>query len=269
MTDGKSKSGKAPLSVARVMQIIKVLSASETPLSLADLARRLSTPKTSLIGLLRGLIDLDYVQFGDGVYRLGGSTFELASAVLTVQQHSHTDDSIRAGMKELNELTGETVLYGVITAGTPAALTYIRLVESRSAIRISVGIGDRSPLYCTAGGRILLAGYSDDEIERRLADETLEQFTSRTETDPARLLELIRIARAEHFASVVDEMIQGVTGIAAPVFDVHARAIGALIIAGPTARMVEEEAAMHAAIIAAARRISMSLGYRDGLQAAQ
>lgn len=262
----KAASGQAPLSVARVLQIIKVLSLSENPLSLAELSRRLATPKTSLIGLLRGLVDMGYVQFADGVYRLGGSTFELAGAVLSAQQRSHMDDYIRAGMRELNEKTGETVLYGVLTDDGRAMMTYVGLVESRGAIRISVGIGDRSPLYCTAGGRILLAGMSDDEVKRHLVVEPLERFTPATEADPARLLELIKVARKEQFSSVVDEMVQGITGIAAPVIDNWSRVIGALIIAGPTGRMLEEEAMMREEILASAHRISASLGHREPLR---
>lgn len=260
----KSDSSKAPLSVARVLQIIKALSLSEEPLGLAELSRRLSTPKTSLIGLLRGLVDMEYVSVRDGAYRLGGSSFELAGAVLSARQRSHMDDNIRAGMKSLNETTGETVLYGVFTGGPPEMMTYVGLVESRNAIRISVGIGDRSPLYCTAGGRILLAGMSDEDAQRYLASAPLERFAPLTETDPKRLLDSVRAARAEQFSVVPDEMIEGITGMAAPVMDNWSRVLGALIVAGPTGRMAENRVMLKDAILASARSISASLGHRQG-----
>jgi DNA-binding IclR family transcriptional regulator len=262
----QNSSSKAPLSVARVMQIIRVLSISEEPLGLADLARKLGTPKTSLIGLLRGLVDLGYVSFGEGAYRLGGSSFELAAAVLTAQRRSHIDDDVRAGMRQLSEATGETVLYGVLTGRDPAMMTYIGLVESRGAIRISVGIGDVSPLYCTAGGRVLLAGTSDAEVELYLSAAPLESFTPHTQTDAGCLLQLIQTVREEQFSSVVDEMVQGITGIAAPVFDTSSRVIGALIIAGPTTRMLEEEEMMKQAVVRSARSISASLGHRSAAE---
>ncbi|MCJ2181051.1 IclR family transcriptional regulator [Novosphingobium album (ex Hu et al. 2023)] len=263
--EGKSSSGKAPLSVARVLQIIKVLSLSDAPLSLAELSRRLGTPKTSLIGLLRGLVDMDYVVFSDGTYRLGGSSFDLAGTVLAARQRSHMDDYIRAGMKSLNELTGETVLYGVLTGERPQMMTYIGMVESRGAIRISVGIGDRSPLYCTAGGRILLAGMTDDEVKAQLAEAPLKHITAQTETGKSRLLEYVRTAREEQFSSVADEMVQGITGIAAPVMDNSSRVLGALIVAGPTGRMNDDAAMLKSATIASARRISASLGHREAV----
>lgn len=267
---GKAVSGGAPLSVARVLQILQVLSASDQPMGLAELARQLSTPKTSLIGLLRGLVDMNYVVFADGAYRLGGSAFDLASTVLASRQRHHMGDYLRAGMNDLNKKSGETVLYGILTSDEPATMAYVGLVESRSAIRISVGIGDRSPLYCTAGGRVLLADKPDNEVRRYLAAAPLKAINSLTETAPGKLFDLVGATRRDQFSCVRDEMIQGITGMAAPIRDSSAKVLGALIIAGPTGRMVEDEAILRSMTLEAAQGISLSLGYRgeiaDGRQ---
>ena len=223
---GKAVSGGAPLSVARVMQILKVLSVSDKPLGLAELSRELSVPKTSLIGLLRGLVDMNYIVFSEGTYRLGGSTFELASAVLSARQRLHMGDYVRAGMNDLSKRAGETVLYGILTNDEPAMLTYVGLVESRSAIRISVGIGDRSPLYCTAGGRVLLADMTDEEVRRYLSVTPLNSINAQTEVGQEKLFELIRETRREQYSCVRDEMVQGITGMAAPIRDSSAGTIG-------------------------------------------
>jgi DNA-binding IclR family transcriptional regulator len=206
------------------------------------------------------------VVFADSTYRLGGSSFELANAVLSARQRKHLNDDIRAGMKALNDRTGETVLYGILTSDDPPQMTYVELVESRGAIRISVGIGDRGPLYCTAGGRILLAGMSDDEVRHYLATTPLASFTPATQVDPAQLLESVRDARRDRFSCVVDEMRQGITGLAAPVMDSPSNILGALIVAGPTGRI--EEAVLRSAIHDTARQISAALGHRDLVGAA-
>src|SRR3546814_5860945 len=44
-----------------------------------------------------------------------------------------------------------------------ATLTYVDLIESRNALRFTVAIGGRRLLYCTAGGRVLLASLPDVE----------------------------------------------------------------------------------------------------------
>lgn len=257
----KSASGKPPLSVARILQILRELSLADEPLGLAELSRRLATPKTSLIGLLRGLVEMNYVVFSDSTYRLGGGAFELASSMLTARQRLHMGDYLRAGMNDLNKRSGETVLYGILTSDEPAMLTYVGMVESRGAIRISVGIGDRSPLYCTAGGRVLLADMQDEEVRHYLSLAPLNSINALTETDPEKLLELVQVTRREQFSCVRDEMIQGITGMAAPVRDSSAKVIGTLIVAGPTGRMMEDEAMLKSLILEEAQGISLSLGY--------
>lgn len=263
----KPASGKPPLSVARVLQILKVLSRAEQPIGLAELSRRLATPKTSLIGLLRGLVDMNYVIFTDGTYRLGGSAFELANQVLSARQRLHMGDYVREGMNALCKRSGETVLYGIVTDEDPPAMTYVGVVESRSAIRISVGIGDRSPLYCTAGGRILLSAMSDEEVRRYLATAPLNQINSQTQTDPDTLFRLVLQAREEQFSCVADQMTQGITGMASPVRDSSNEAVGAVIMAGPTSRMMEDEAMLRSMVLESAQGISRSLGHHVGSEA--
>src|SRR5688500_12648845 len=118
----KSASGGPPLSVARVLQILKELSEAEEALGLAELSRRLSTPKTSLIGLQRGMVEMNYVTFSGGSYRLGGSAFDLASSVLSARQRLHMGDNIRTGMNDLSKRSGETVLYGILTSDEPPTM---------------------------------------------------------------------------------------------------------------------------------------------------
>lgn len=263
MTDQLER-GAGPLSVTRVLQILRTLSTSDKPLSLAELSRRLAAPKTSLVGLLRKLQELNFVVFSDGTYRLGGSAFELATAMLGARQRLHVGDYTRAGMRDLNQRTGETVLYAILNSDEPATMTYVDMIESRGAIRISVGVGDRSPLYCTAGGRVLLAAMSDEAVRRHLAVAPLEANTPRTQTDPEALFELVRRAREEDFSCVSDEVVEGVTGMAAPIRDSSCEVLASLIIAGPTVRMLGEEDRLRSIVLEVAQGISLSLGYHGG-----
>lgn len=246
-----------------MLQILKVLSQSEHPIGLAELSRKLATPKTSLIGLLRGLVEMNYVVFAEGAYRLGGSSFQLASEVLSARQRLHMGDYIKEGMNELCVRSGETVLYGILTGEDPPLLTYIGLAESRSAIRISVGIGDRSPLYCTAGGRVLLADMPDAAVRDYLAKAPIKPIMPQTETDPDALFADVIEVRKRGFSCVIDQMVQGITGIAAPVRDSSNRVLGALIVAGPTSRILEDDALICGMVCDAAQSISSSLGHNE------
>ncbi len=257
----QGRRGGGPLSVARVLQILGALSRSEEPLSLAELSRRLDAPKTSLVGLLRSLADLNFVVFADGAYRLGGASFELAGAVMASRQQQHMSEAIRMGMRELNKRSGETVLYAVLNDDDPDMMMYVDIVESRGAIRISVTVGDRSPLYCTAGGRVLLAGMPNEAVRAYLERANIKPLNQTTEIKRSALLQSVEQARADGVATVRDEVIQGVTGMAAPVRGSSGTTIGALIIAGPTARILDHDEELAEVVRRAAEAISLDLGY--------
>ena len=154
----------SPQSVARVIQILEALCASPAPLGLADLSRVLDTPKSSLAALLRGLAEVDMVVASEGAYRLGPGAFGLGSALTEARRRLQSSDLVRDGMRRVAERSGETVLFAVRDADG-SSMTYVDVIESRNAVRFAVAIGDRRPLYCTAGGRALLAAAPEAELQ--------------------------------------------------------------------------------------------------------
>jgi DNA-binding IclR family transcriptional regulator len=252
----------APLSVARVLQIIETLSTEDGPVGLARLSRALGVPKSSLVSLLRGLSDMNYVIAANGAFRLGPRSFELGSALVRAVQRIHVSDAIRDGMRELNVQTGETVLYAVISGEDGLSMTYGDIIETRQPVRVAVTIGEHRPLYCTAGGRMLLAARSDAEVLAYLARAKPEKLTENTETDPARLLKAVQDARRDEVAQVSDELIVGVCGIASPVRDVSGAMRGVLIVSTPTTRIADGDNRLAELTRESARAISRSLGYR-------
>lgn len=261
----------APQSVTRVLQILDALSVAERPTSLAELSRALNTPKSSLAALLRGLVDANFVISSEGVYRLGPSAFGLGGALIEARRRIQTSDLIRDGMRQLNARTGETVLFAVLDNldnDQPRTMTYIDIVESRNAIRFSVTVGDRRPLYCTAGGRALLSAMSDDEVDRYLATTKRKKLTASTELDKSKLIDAVRRAREEHVARTHDEAADGVTGIASLIRGPSGAALGALVVAAPTARLEERGLKLVSLVHEAATTISRNLGYRDVASAA-
>jgi DNA-binding IclR family transcriptional regulator len=59
----------------------------------------------------------------------------------------------------------------------------------------------------------------------------------------------------------VDELMPGASGIAAAIFDRHARVVGACAIGGPTARVRPRLRSLAAEVSAAARAVSARLGH--------
>lgn len=249
----------APQSVTRVIRILEALCASSQPLSLAELSRILDTPKSSMASLLRGLAEAEFVTGQDGTWRLGPGAFGLGSALLEARRRNQSPDCIREGMRKLAEQLNETVLFGVRDSDH---LTYVDAVESRNAMRFSIAIGDRRPLYCTAGGRLLLAMDTPAEVARYLARLKPKPATPSTETDKKKLAQAIETARATGFAQTVDQAADGVTGTAAAIRGATGTVIGALIVAAPSSRLKDGAELLARTVRAEAENISRNLGHR-------
>jgi len=252
----------SPQSVTRVIRIIEALCASSQPVSLAQLSRQLEAPKSSLAALLRGLADADFVVAADGVYRLGPAAYGLGSALLEARRRLQSPDLVREGMRRLAERSNETVLFAVRDKES-GTLTYVDVIESRKAVRFAVSIGDRRPLYCTAGGRALLAALPDAELRQYLRALKPQRLTPETETDKRRLAELIDEARRNGYAQTIDQAGEGVFGTASLIHDAAGTVLGALIVAAPSARSEGRREELARLVREEAVAVSATLGYRQ------
>jgi DNA-binding IclR family transcriptional regulator len=251
----------APQSVTRVIRILEALCARPGPASLAELARELSTPKSSLAALLRGLSNEGFVVPVGGAWRLGGGAFGLGSALIEARRRLQSSDLVRDGMRRLADKTSETVLLGVQDP-SGETMTYVDIVESHNPVRFAVSVGDRRMLYATAGGRMLLAGLPETALQAYFAALRPVRFTDATETGKAALLEAVALARRDGVAQTIDQAGDGVTGTAAPIRDSAQSVIGVLIVAAPSARWQDRRADLARLVRSEAELVSRSLGYR-------
>ena len=251
----------SPQSVTRVIRLLEALCVSDEALSLADLSRRLDTPKSSLAALLRGLAEESFVTGADGTWRLGPGAFGLASAITEARRRLQSSDLIREGMRRLAAQAAETVLLAVADDGDDQ-LTYLDMVESRHAVRYAVAPGDRRPLYATAGGRALLSARASDAVSAYLKRIRPTRHTATTLTSPPALSAAIAQAREAGYAQTVDQAADGVTGTAAVIRDAAGTALGALVIAAPTARAEARLGELAELVKEEAHAISRSLGHR-------
>ena len=259
---GEERKSQSPQSVTRVIRVLETLCANPAPMSLADLSRALDTPKSSLAALLRGLAEEDFVALSDGAWRLGPGAFGLGSALLEARRRFQSSDLVRDGMRKLAERSGETVLLGIRDEDAES-MTYVDVIESKNAVRFAVSVGDRRPLYATAGGRALLAAGPEEDLQRYLATFTPERFTEQTETAKTKLAALIAEARDKGVAQTIDQAADGVTGTASVIRDAAGAVVGALIVAAPSSRSEHRLAELAAMVREEAAAISRSLGFRS------
>jgi DNA-binding IclR family transcriptional regulator len=252
---------QSPQSVARVIHILEALCDSDAALSLADLSRILASPKSSVAALLRGLAEAGFVATVDGAWRLGPGAFGLGAALTAARRRLQSSDLVRDGMHRLVAQSGETVLFAVADADGQT-LTYVDMVESPNPVRFAVSLGDRRPLYCTAGGRALLAALSETALDAYLSELEPTRLTGQTETAKAELAGAVADARVSGVAQTVDQAADGVTGTAALIRDAAGEVLGALVIAAPTPRWEGRRTVLADLVRAEAVTASRSFGYR-------
>lgn len=161
--------------------------------------------------------------------------------------------------KTVNEVIGLAILDGVDAVTVATAEVLEKTV-------FSTPIGHRSPAYCTATGKILLAYQPDDVLDRLISRIDFASYTPQTIVDPARFREELLEARQRGYAIQDGELIPNLGSIAAPVINYHNDIVAALNISGLSMHILHEESTAFYIdeVIKNARAISTELGYRAG-----
>lgn len=246
-------------SLHRALSIVEEIARSGQDLGVTELSRRLGLNKSTVHRLLATLQSRGYVeQNGEGGrYGLGLKILELGSAA-----------SKRIGLREvarplLERLSGELgeAVNLVVLRGAEAV--YIDKVDTDTLIRMHFELGKRSPLHCTAAGKVLLA-FSPQPIEDVLGRGELPRFTRNTITRPDELRAHLAEVRERGYAIDDEEQEAGVRCVAAPVWDRDGRLAAAVSVSGPTLRLQPDRVpAIAAALLATTAAISRRLGHRE------
>ena len=251
-------------SVANAIRLTKAFSENEYEMGISALAPRLGLAKSTVHRLATTLVEYDILEQNreTGKYRLGLALFELGTLV---RRKMDTASESRAQMYSLAEMTGETVQLAVLDH---QSVLYIRILESRQAVRMSTIVGSRAPAHCTSVGKILLA-HQPSEVLQQIIDNGLKRYTPATVTDPAQLTEELAVARAKGYAIDDEEIEVGLRCVAAPIRNHSGRVIAAISVAAPVQRMTKKNVQTTAPmVVAAAEAISRRLGYLPSLSAA-
>lgn len=229
----EGKRSNTVLSVVKALQILETLADANQGLALGELSRRTDLHPSTAHRLLHTLLEAGYVRQAphDRNYHLAAGAMNLAHAAAR-----HTD--VRAislpFLRQLADTTDETVSL-VIREGTE--IVYIAQAESTNTVRTFTSIGARSPLYCTAGGKMLLSLLPGPEQDVLLTQINFVRRTSNTLTDADMLrVELERIRRRGY--AVDDEEYEwGMRCVAAAIQNHTGDAVAAVIISGPSTRI--------------------------------
>jgi DNA-binding IclR family transcriptional regulator len=246
------------LSLERGLAVLEILKDASEPLGVREISRRVLQSPAAVQRLLNTLVERGYVDqvFETRRYRIGHAVLSLAQHVL------RQDRLIALAEAELSELASHGCFNGFLGIRRGPCGVYLLGVQSNSPVVIRASPGETMPLHATALGKALLTGLSDTEVGALLGDGPLERLTQRTLTDPHKLIAQLRTARLVGYTTALNENLDGVISVGAPVRDASGAVAAAVSVAFPRSVYPEIEIAeVGQTIMAAASRISAKLGF--------
>ena len=222
--------------LAKGLKVLDFLGAQQSPQALRQITTGLGMTKPTAHRLLATLIDHGMVRFesSDNTYRLGMRLFELSRKVW---QDFDLRGCASAEMRKLHKATGETISLAILT---PEGGIYIDELQSSHPLREQPRVGKRVSAWTSAIGKALVSGLSRDERARlELGDESRIIAEGRY-ADLADLNRHLDLVNARGYAIDVDEDVQGISGVAAPIVDNRGVTVAAIGLSGSSSRLDRE-----------------------------
>ncbi|RZT24422.1 IclR family transcriptional regulator [Mycobacterium sp. BK558] len=197
--------------IARATAIIDLVERSGRAMQLREIAQEVDLSKTTTHGILRTLVDLEYLdQDPDtGDYSPGP---RLSSHEVVELDGNDLRSAAMPWADALALSTGTEVLMTMLYGQEAEIVHHVFRPDDR---RQTLRVGERLPLHATGCGKLLLA-YSPLR-ERLLRNLTLDRFTRRTSTNRSRLAAAVARIRAEGVATADGECDPDSADIAVPV----------------------------------------------------
>lgn len=213
--------------ISRAAAILRCLESEPAGLSLGAIAKRIELPRSTVQRLVDALAQEQLLEIQ------GAAGVRLGPALMRLATHSHVDITQRAApyLEELSRRTGETA---ALAHATGIELTLLHCVVSTQELRVAPVANTFLTIHATSGGKVLLAGLEDGQVEK-LLPQRLKIITPHTIATRVRLLEDLATVRMTGFAYDREEHMLGVGAISTGLQTVQGRY--ALSVVGPATRI--------------------------------
>ena len=241
----------------RAMKILELLAQSQRGLTLADVSRKLSVPKSSAHVLMRTLEDLGYLKSSGskGKYSVGLKLVGLSNVAL---ENLDLREQARGFLQDLVVRTKLTAHLAILE-GVDAVI--IEKFDAPGMLRLATWVGKRLDANSSGVGKALLAFAHEETYDLQLKRKSLARNNRNTIATPEGLRRELNKTRALGYAFEDEEGEIGFRCIGAPLFGAAGDAVAAISIAGTTSQIPNARVASLAATVKeTAAQISRHLG---------
>lgn len=221
--------------LARGLMVIESFDQEQPEMTLSEVARKTDIKPATARRILRTLVSLGYARLVNKRYLLTPKILGLGAA------YSRSAQLEEAFMPELKRLVAKYGDASSVTVLADNEIFYVAHFSEQKGSRVSADTGITYPAYPASMGRVLLAGLSDDELTEYLMHTDFEKRTENTETDPAKLREIIQTARKVGYSATRDELFYGVTALAVPIMVNRGTVIAAINSSGYSGKVTTKD----------------------------
>lgn len=261
MNSGKhtrsDRAGGEVTTVQRALNLLRVLGASEKPIGVNEIARRLGKHVSAVSRTLATLEHNGFVERDaeTGRFVLGVELIALASRLLGEL------DVVRVARPYLEELAESARETASLSLWNKTEAINIEHVLGPGSIKHVAAPGRRNPAHCTATGKAMLSQMPASTFKEVLA-LGLAPYTDRTITEASALERELCGIRERGYALNVSEFIPEIASIAAVIHDRRGRVAAAIAVTMPAFHFTEQSELQLAPLVTnAAATISRRLGY--------
>lgn len=212
--------------------------AAHQPIGVAELARQLQVPKSTVQRALNALAEVAWIEPDRASSTTRWVVTTRALAVAAQGGPELRSENVRRLMTKLRDEFNENVH---LTVRHGDVIVIVDKVESTHGVRVYDPLGIPVALHASSSGKALLAAASIEDCAAYL-DRRLEKFTDRTMVDRSALEDELHGIRERGYSINTGEWRPSVSGVAAVI---PARGGGdakaALAIAAPTERITAEQ----------------------------
>jgi IclR family acetate operon transcriptional repressor len=247
-------SNLAPAAEASV-KIITFLANCEHETGLSEISRGTEINKNMVFRILNTLENEGWVYCSDQKYSLTLSLFGLASKPLSRLSLNTAATPI---LYDLLNKTGESTYLGILNDDK---VLYLQHLDGVKRVRVAGSIGGQYDLYCSAPGKVLLAHADNDFIEE-YTSRNFDKTTKNTITEKADILKELENICKNGYATDKEEFGNGITCVAAPIYDYTGKVIATVGCSAFTANRKCQEIIDNIvpSVLAASKEISTRLG---------
>jgi len=225
-------------SLRRAIQAIDMLACSADGLSLAEMSKRLNTPKSTLFRIMVTLQDNSLVNQDRGrkVFSLGMKLVEWGHAAL------ERVDLKQVAHPHLEQLANETRESFYLAVLDNLEVILIDRADTPEMWRIVARLGSRSPVHTTATGQVLVSEAGPEVIDRVIERTGLKKFTEKTITNPAQFRKRLEQVRKQGFSITDAEYKPDLCAVAVPIRDHRNGVVASLMTALPSGKISKHKA---------------------------